>query len=60
MRESQVTIEIKKIIEELPPDAREQCEELATHIRHVVGVAGHPVGSLALALVGSEASDAAV
>lgn len=59
MKKSQVTVEIEKIIAELSAAENEQCRELAEHIRHVVNVAGHPVGSLALALVGSEASDAA-
>lgn len=52
--ESETTRVITAVINNLPPASREQCEELAEHIRHCVRQAGEPVGALAVALVGSE------
>lgn len=54
MPESETTKAIKTAINSLPPMMREQCEELAEHIRHCVRTAGATVGPLAVALVGSE------
>lgn len=45
---------IKGAISELPAAQAEACNELAEHIRTAIKVAGEPVGSLALALVGAE------
>lgn len=46
---------IKGVISELPPAQSEACIELAEHIRSCCKVAGEPVGTLAIALVGAEA-----
>lgn len=54
MAESETTQAVKALINDLPPMMREQCMELAEHIRHCVEIAGNPVGLLALALIGSE------
>lgn len=54
-QEEQTILIIKGVISELPPAQKEACEELAEHIRQTCKVAGEPVGTLALALVGAEA-----
>lgn len=59
MKKSTLTEMLERIIAELPPGQREQCEELAYHFRRQVEVAGNPVGPLAFALVGEELSTAA-
>jgi hypothetical protein len=46
---------IKGAISELPAAQSEACLELADHIRRAIKVAGEPIGTLALALVGAEA-----
>lgn len=53
--EDETVLLIKGTIASLPAVAAEQCNELADHIRRAVKLAGEPVGSLALALVGAEA-----
>lgn len=53
--EEQTILLIKGAISELPAAQSEACDELAEHIRQVIKVAGEPVGTLALALVGAEA-----
>jgi len=52
---NETVLMIKGAISELPADQREACNELADHIRRAVEIAGEPVGSFALALVGAEA-----
>jgi hypothetical protein len=52
--QTQVLI-IKGLITTLPPDQSEACLEVAEHLRRVIKMAGEPVGTLALALVGAEA-----
>ena len=47
-------IEIRRVISELPSREVEAVNELADHIRSAIKVAGEPVGSMALALVGAE------
>ncbi len=54
--ERETVLLIKGAISELPADQNEACEELAEHIRRACKLAGEPVGTLALALVGAEAS----
>jgi hypothetical protein len=55
MTEEQKTLLlIKGAISELPRAQSEACKELAEHIRSAIKTAGHPVGTLALALVGAE------
>ena len=53
-QEQQTVLLIKGAISELPAAQSEACEELAEHIRQACKVAGEPVGTLALALVGAE------
>lgn len=53
--EQQTLLLIKGAISELPADQEEACLELADHIRRAIKLAGEPVGTLALALVGAEA-----
>lgn len=45
---------IKGAISELSAAESEACHELAEHIRRAISLAGEPVGTLALALVGAE------
>lgn len=52
--EQETLLLIKGAISELPAAQLEACEELAEHIRMACRVAGEPVGSLAIALVGAE------
>ena len=52
--DEQTILIIKGMISDLPPAEAEACKELAEHIRGVIKVAGEPVGTLALALVGAE------
>lgn len=54
-QEQETVLLIKGAISELPAAQHEACEELAEHIRQACKVAGEPVGTLALALVGAEA-----
>ncbi len=54
--EQETVLLIKGAISELPHAQNEACEELAEHIRTICKMAGEPVGTLALALVGAEAS----
>jgi hypothetical protein len=54
-QEQQTVLLIKGAISELPAAEKEACNELADHIRRAVKLAGEPVGTLALALVGAEA-----
>jgi hypothetical protein len=54
-QEQQTILLIKGAISELPAAQEEACNELAEHIRMSCKVAGEPVGTLALALVGAEA-----
>ena len=54
-QEEQNVLLIKGLISELPAAQSEACLELAEHIRSTIKVAGEPVGTLALALVGAEA-----
>jgi len=46
---------IKGVIASLPAAEQEACLELAEHMRRQLAVAGEPVGTLALALLGAEA-----
>ena len=50
---------IKGAISELPAAQEEACLELADHIRRAIKLAGEPVGTLALALVGAEQQEQA-
>lgn len=53
-KEQEVVLEIKKTIEDLPPELRGgACNELAEHFRQCCNQAG-PVSGLAIALVGAE------
>ncbi len=52
--DEQTVLMIKGAISELPVASREQCEELAGHIRRMVDEAGDVVGPLAVALIGAE------
>lgn len=52
--EEQTVLMIKGAIAELPLAQQEACNELAEHLRAAIKTAGHPVGTLALALVGAE------
>ena len=52
--EEQTILMIKGAISELSAAESEACKELAEHIRRAVKVAGEPVGTLAIALVGAE------
>ena len=53
--EEEVVFTIKGIISSLPAAQEEACNDLADHLRAAIKLAGEPVGSLALALVGAEA-----
>jgi hypothetical protein len=53
-QDQQTILIIKGAISELPAEQAEACNELADHIRRVCKVAGEPVGTMALALVGAE------
>jgi hypothetical protein len=55
----QNTLMIKGLIASLPADQQEACNELADFIRRNISNAGEPVGTLAMALVGSEAQEKA-
>jgi hypothetical protein len=57
--EQQTILMIKGAIHELSAAEEVACEELAEHIRRMIKHAGHPVGTLALALVGAEVQAAA-
>jgi hypothetical protein len=50
---------IRGLISSLPCDQQEACKELADFIRQNIAKAGEPVGTLALALIGSEAQEKA-
>ncbi len=52
--------EIQDMIYSLPAAQCEACNEVAEHLRRVVKQAGHPVGTLAFALVGAEAQAKAI
>ena len=54
-QEEQNVLMIKGLISELQDDQREACNMLAQSIRQSLEIAGDPVGTLVLALVGSEA-----
>lgn len=54
-QEQQTVLLIKGAISELSAAEEEACLELAEHIRRAIRIAGEPVGTLALALVGAEA-----
>lgn len=54
-QEQELVLTIKGMISKLPADQEEAVNELAEHIRSACRVAGEPVGSIALALVGAEA-----
>ncbi len=54
-QEEQTVLIIKGIISELPAAQSEACRELAEHIRRICKLAGEPVGTIALSLVGAEA-----
>lgn len=49
---------IKGMISALPAAEAEACNELTEHIRRAVKMAGEPVGTLAIALIGAEAQAA--
>ena len=53
--EEQTVLLIKGLISQLSAAEQEACNELAEHLHRQIAVAGHPVGTLALALVGAEA-----
>lgn len=55
-QEQQTVLVIKGVISELPAAQVEACNELAELMRAQIRRAGEPVGTLALALVGAEAS----
>lgn len=46
---------IKGVIASLPAAEQEACNELVEHMRMQLKIAGEPVGTLALALLGAEA-----
>lgn len=54
-QEQETVLLLKGAISELPVAQSEACKELAEHIRRACKMAGEPVGTLALALVGAEA-----
>jgi hypothetical protein len=54
--EQETVLIIKGLISQLSAAEQEACKEVADHLRRVIKQAGEPVGSLALALVGAEAS----
>jgi len=54
-KDQETILLIKGAISELPAAQEEACLELAEHFRSAIKVAGEPVGTLALALVGAEA-----
>jgi len=54
-QEQQTVLLIKGAISELSAAEEEACLELAEHIRRAIRIAGEPIGTLALALVGAEA-----
>lgn len=54
-QEQETVLLIKGLIAEMPADQAEACNELAEHIRRACKVAGDPVGTIALSLVGAEA-----
>jgi len=53
--EQELVYTIKGVIASLPAAEQEACNELADHMRRQLEVAGEPVGTLALALLGAEA-----
>lgn len=53
--EEQTLLMIKGLIASLPAAEQEACEELVEHMRRQLKMAGEPVGTLALALLGAEA-----
>jgi hypothetical protein len=52
--EEQTVLLIRGMISQLPAAEREACEELVDHMKRAAKMAGEPVGTLAVALLGAE------